>query len=75
VFVDGCFWHHCPAHFRPSRKNSDYWAAKIARNVARDRLNDRLLRESGWTVVRIWEHEPASEAADKIAELLRTGLS
>jgi DNA mismatch endonuclease (patch repair protein) len=71
VFVDGCFWHQCPLHFRPSTKNSAYWTAKITRNVSRDRLNDQLLKESGWTVVRIWEHEPSSEAANKIAKLLQ----
>lgn len=75
VFVDGCFWHHCPEHFRPSKKNSDYWATKIARNVARDRLNDQLMKESGWTVVRIWEHEQPAEAVNKIAELLSAKVS
>lgn len=73
VFVDGCFWHQCPQHFRPSVKNSDYWSAKIDRNVARDRLNDRLMQEGGWTVIRIWEHEPVDEAADRIIKLLRGG--
>ena len=22
VFVDGCFWHGCPEHYRPSTKNA-----------------------------------------------------
>ena len=36
VFLDGCFWHGCPDHFRPPATNADYWAAKIAGNRARD---------------------------------------
>src|SRR5882757_8795571 len=47
IFVDGCFWHRCPEHFRASTKNSAYWTAKISRNVARDRRNDELMAEGG----------------------------
>jgi hypothetical protein len=28
------------------------------------------MEESGWIVVRIWEHEEPADAANKIAELL-----
>lgn len=54
---------------RPT-KNQDYWASKVARNVARDRRNDSLLEQAGWAVVRVWEHEPPDEAADRIRCLL-----
>src|SRR4051812_26626250 len=57
VFVDGCFWHGCPEHYMPSKTNVDYWAPKIAANRARDHAFDRLLQQSGWKVVRVWEHE------------------
>jgi DNA mismatch endonuclease, patch repair protein len=72
VFVDGCFWHGCPRHYRPSTKNAAYWSAKIIRNVTRDRANDVLLKERGWTVVRVWEHEPIDEAVERIAALVRS---
>ena len=39
VFLDGCFWHGCPAHFTPPRTNGTYWGPKIARNRARDAIN------------------------------------
>lgn len=66
VWMDGCIWHGCPDHgMRPSR-NTEYWASKIARNVARDRRNDALLEEAGWLVVRVWEHEEPVEAADRV---------
>src|SRR3954453_8362723 len=36
VFVDGCFWHACPAHGTRPRRNADYWLPKLERNVRRD---------------------------------------
>ena len=36
VFVDGCFWHGCPADGRRDhRTNGWYWPEKIERNKAR----------------------------------------
>jgi DNA mismatch endonuclease (patch repair protein) len=55
VFVDGCFWHGHPTNCRMPKANRAYWERKIARNVVRDRLVTRVLREKGWKVVRIWE--------------------
>lgn len=68
VFVDGCFWHRCPLHGVSPRANSDYWRAKLDRNVARDRRNDRALQAAGWKVIRVWEHESPSAAAELIAD-------
>jgi DNA mismatch endonuclease (patch repair protein) len=70
VFIDGCFWHQCPEHSHVPRANSGYWARKLARNVERDARVTRLMTEAGWTVVRIWEHVPAEQAADQIADAL-----
>ena len=36
VFIDGCFWHGCEAHYTRPASNVDYWADKVARNRARD---------------------------------------
>jgi DNA mismatch endonuclease, patch repair protein len=67
VFIDGCFWHHCPEHFKQPRTNSVYWREKIARNRARDaRVNDELASD-GWGVLRFWEHEPPQVVAAAIA--------
>jgi DNA mismatch endonuclease (patch repair protein) len=59
VFIDGDFWHGwrfpqwCD-RLRP------YWKEKIERNRWRDYRNFRKLRSSGWTVLRLWEHEVQS---------------
>ena len=72
VFVDGCFWHGCPEHGRRRHAvNEWYWPEKIARNQRRDADTDARLHEAGWTVVRIWEHEPASDAAQRVAMAVR----
>jgi DNA mismatch endonuclease (patch repair protein) len=71
VFVDGCFWHGCPEHYRPARRNAEFWTAKIEGNTARDADTDERLRAAGWTVIRIWEHEPPTTAASKISTAVR----
>lgn len=70
VYVDGCFWHRCPQHATDPKNNAEWWAAKLAANVARDRNTDAALAAAGWTVVRIWEHENPAEAADRVQAAL-----
>jgi len=57
VFVHGCFWHghDCPRGARKPRSNADYWAAKIARNRARDARVEAELTAAGWRVLTVWE--------------------
>jgi len=57
VFVDGCFWHGCPTHLTMPSTNREFWMKKLGRNRRRDRLVNRTLREDGWTVIRVWQHE------------------
>lgn len=57
LFVDGCFWHRCPVHFKMPGTRRSFWVRKIAANKRRDRLVTRELAAAGWTVIRIWEHE------------------
>jgi DNA mismatch endonuclease (patch repair protein) len=70
VFVDGCFWHGCPAHGRMPRDPTGYWGAKLARNHSRDIATDALLAEAGWTVVRVWEHDPVEGAVAQVERAL-----
>jgi DNA mismatch endonuclease (patch repair protein) len=71
VFVDGCFWHCCPQHATQPAANSGWWAAKLAANVARDAATTAHLESLGWTVVRIWEHDPPEAAAEQVAAVVR----
>jgi DNA mismatch endonuclease, patch repair protein len=72
VFSDGCFWHRCPEHGSQPKANSDYWTAKLRRNVERDRAVDALLAAAGWTVIRVWEHEDPQEAARTVLAAVRS---
>lgn len=71
VFVDGCFWHCCPEHGTRPARNADWWNAKLDGNVERDRRNTDRLTESGWHVVRIWEHEPLDQAITAVESALQ----
>lgn len=70
VFIDGCFWHGCPLHGTKPANNRAFWRRKLARNRARDRLVDRLLRAQGWRVVRVWEHELTLKRHGKLLKRL-----
>lgn len=70
VFVDGCFWHSCPEHATFPAANKEWWAEKLAGNVARDAATKAHLEELGWQVIRVWEHEPMADVADRVAAAL-----
>ncbi|MGH3621578.1 MAG: very short patch repair endonuclease [Sciscionella sp.] len=66
VFVDGDLWHGNPEEVRRRGRSSlaelfptrtDWWVAKIERNMARDRHVTSQLQADGWKVVRLWEHD------------------
>jgi DNA mismatch endonuclease (patch repair protein) len=59
LFVHGSFWHghDCRRGARLPRANADYWAAKIARNRARDVRVAAELEAAGWRVLTVWTCE------------------
>ena len=72
VFIDGCFWHCCPTHGNTPTRNQAYWIPKLAANVERDRRADAALTADGWHVERIWEHDAALEAAERVVAIVRS---
>ena len=56
VMVDGDFWHGWKFNDW-KHKLHPKWRDKIAGNIRRDRRNRAMLREQGWSVIRIWEHQ------------------
>ncbi|MFJ4334539.1 MULTISPECIES: very short patch repair endonuclease [unclassified Streptomyces] len=69
VFLDGCYWHGCPEHHTLSATNTAYWTDKLETNRRRDRQTDQWLREAGWEVLRVWEHEDPTTAALRVREV------
>lgn len=71
VFIDGCFWHGCPAHATLPKRNSGYWLPKLRRNIERDRETDEVLRLAGWCVLRFWEHEAPEVVVESVVHVVR----
>ncbi|WP_245861884.1 very short patch repair endonuclease [Georgenia soli] len=72
VFVDGCFWHGCPEHYRPATANSEFWQRKISSNQVRDERANHLLEAAGWVSLRFWEHDDPQQAAVVIERTVRS---
>jgi len=77
IFCDGDFWHGRHWHRRKALlahgSNADYWIAKIAANIARDRAQRSTLRKQGWRVTRIWETEILKDP-ERVARRIIDGL-
>lgn len=81
VFIDGDFWHGNAWRVRglsrledlfPTR--TDWWVAKIGRNMERDRQVTESLQIAGWTVLRFWESEVERDP-DVVAETIRKAVA
>lgn len=62
ILVHGCFWHlheGCKRSKLPTT-NREFWQRKLSRNCERDKENLRLLTDSGWAVLILWECELAN---------------
>jgi len=76
IFVHGCFWHghDCARGARVPKSNTDYWRAKIARNVKRDHETIAALQRHGWYVKVSWECDlkDLRKEANKVAGWLKS---
>lgn len=74
VFVHGCFWHaHRGCHYaKIPASRREFWEAKLAANVERDRRAIDALLSTGWRVLVVWECATRSaEMRVALPELLR----
>lgn len=56
IFTHGCFWHHHDCYlFRIPNTRQEFWLNKISGNVSRDEKNSRILLNSGWRILVVWE--------------------
>jgi DNA mismatch endonuclease (patch repair protein) len=73
VFVDGCFWHGCPAHGRKTPwtgPNAGLWEQKMQRNRDRDERSSNIAAAQGWTVVRVWECDVSADPTGSARRVL-----
>lgn len=81
IFCDGDFWHGRNFDQRRERlargSNAGYWIAKIEGNIVRDARQNRLLRRSGWQILRFWETDVLrnpQKAAERVTRLVQAQL-
>lgn len=75
MFCDGDFWHGRnwrQLSVKLSRgSNSRYWLEKIEKNRERDRVNNNLLKQAGWTVLRFWETDIQNDPVGIAGTIIR----
>jgi len=73
IFIDGCFWHSCPKHCTLPSTNEGFWQHKLEGNKRRDRRVTRMLRNAGWKVLRVWEHDmrTGNRVASRLLRIIR----
>ena len=73
VFCDGEFFHgkdwDTLKETLAKGNTPDFWIAKIARNMERDRKNDTDLAALGWTVIRFWGKSIKKDTEECIARI------
>lgn len=57
IFVDSCFWHKCPVHYKAPGTNNEFWDSKITGNMNRDIDINKYYNDKKWHILRVWEHE------------------
>lgn len=79
--VHGCFWHRHPGcrYAANPATRPDFWQAKFAANVERDRRDRERLLLDGWRVAVVWECALRSPRTGKtireVAEWIRSPAS
>ena len=76
IFVHGCFWHRhkgCKDATIPKTR-TNWWLAKLNKNVERDIKVREELERDGWKVEVIWECELAPEKINRITKKLKAEI-
>lgn len=77
VFVHGCFWHAHPGcrYATTPATRREFWGAKLAANVERDRRARDALLSAGWRVLVVWECATRSASCrNTLPELLASWI-
>ena len=63
IECDGCYWHGCPICKNTPHKT-------LGEQVERDGIRTKELQDSGFRVIRLWEHEIKSIQINDLKELI-----
>ena len=77
IFINGCFWHghNGCKYYRIPKTNTEFWQAKIARNIERDEDIIQQLIDLGWNVITVWECELKPKTADSTMSRLYSKIA
>lgn len=72
IFIDGEFWHgnNWEEKKNKIKSNREFWIPKIERNMQRDRFNNQILLQKGWTVFRFWDSQIKNEFGKCIIQII-----
>jgi|WetSurMetagenome_2_1015567.scaffolds.fasta_scaffold150753_1 DNA mismatch endonuclease, patch repair protein len=70
VFVDGAFWHGKKLSKARLKKMSPYWQEKIRKNVARDKKTTLLLKNMGFTVIRVTDKQLTKHLTSTVNQII-----
>ncbi|HYM65494.1 MAG TPA: very short patch repair endonuclease [Candidatus Sulfotelmatobacter sp.] len=73
IFIHGCFWHghrNCKEAHIP-KSNTDFWKAKISKNIKRDEMNYKILTENKWKVFSLYECEIENNLINCIQPIIK----
>ena len=73
IFVNGCFWHRHPGckYATTPSSHQEFWQKKFTANVKNDQKNHKLLTESGWNVIVLWECEIEHDFVNLMIKLIK----
>ena len=54
IFIDGCFWHVCPLHYRRPKSRQEFWVPHVEESNQRREVR-RARLPYHW--LRLWEHD------------------
>ena len=73
IFVNGCFWHGHEGckYFVVPKTRTEWWLKKIKKTKERDQNNYKILSETKWKVLVIWECELKDNIENRLEKLKR----
>lgn len=73
IFINGCFWHRHPGckYATTPSSHQEFWQKKFTANVKNDQKNHKLLKESGWNVIVLWECEIEHDFVNLMTNLIK----
>lgn len=69
IFIDSCFWHKCPVHYKTPESNNLFWEDKITKNKLRDEQVNQFYKQKKWNILRVWEHDLKNNYEETVEEV------